>query len=68
MVIEEWPWHGRRRLPRYYAEVLTEVGHAGFGRAFKTLSAAQQFCEKNVRKWRRQIQGHMTPGRLMAMA
>jgi hypothetical protein len=42
-------------LPRYTIRLLTELGVLGIGYEFRTLLAAQKFCERDIREWRKQI-------------
>jgi hypothetical protein len=50
--IQEIP-QGRRKMPHYVAAVLTEVGVVDMARGhFRTLQAAQRYCQKDVDKWR----------------
>jgi hypothetical protein len=41
--------------PRYIAYVLTEVGPECFSQEFRTMAAAQRFCEDDVDRWREEI-------------
>lgn len=41
----------RRRKPRYSTAVLTEVGTASIGYAFRTLNAAQNYCAHDLKSW-----------------
>lgn len=42
----------QQRRPRFYVDVLTEVGVAGFNREFRTAQAAQRFCDRDLWHWR----------------
>jgi hypothetical protein len=47
----------RGRRPRFRIDLLTDVGHNGIGPAsFKTMEAAQDYCEQHLAAWRSQIQ------------
>jgi hypothetical protein len=45
----------KRKVATFRAAVCSEVGWHEFNRTFRTLAAAQRFCEDNVDQWRAQI-------------
>jgi hypothetical protein len=51
--VEEVPH--RKKRSEFHAHALTEAGPVVFQRQFRTMQAAQRFCEADVDKWRRQI-------------